>query len=155
MTRHSAGIVVFRVGATNVDVLLGHMGGPFWQRKDDSAWSIPKGEFTDDEDPLDAARREFQEELGCAVPGGELFDLGEVAQSGRKSVRAWAVEGDLDVAAVTSNTFDLEWPPKSGRIQQFPEIDRAAWFDLPTAHTKIVRGQRELLDRLVALLSER
>ncbi len=131
-----------------VEVLLGHMGGPFWQRRQEGAWTIPKGEVEPGEEPLAVARREFHEELGKPVPPGDLVDLGEVRQAGGKVVRAWAVEGDLDAEAIVSNTFELEWPPKSGRIQSFPEIDRAAWFDLESARAVIVAGQRPLLDRL-------
>ena len=135
-----------------VEVLLGHMGGPFWQRRQEGAWTIPKGEVEPGEEPLAVARREFHEELGMPVPPGDLVDLGEVRQAGGKVVRAWAVEGDLDAEAIVSNTFELEWPPKSGRIQSFPEIDRAAWFDLESARAVIVAGQRPLLDRLTTEL---
>ena len=135
-----------------VEVLLGHMGGPFWQRRQKGAWTIPKGEVEPGEEPLAVARREFHEELGMPVPPGDLVDLGEVRQAGGKVVRAWAVEGDLDAEAIVSNTFELEWPPKSGRIQSFPEIDRAAWFDLESARAVIVAGQRPLLDRLTTEL---
>jgi len=135
-----------------VEVLLGHMGGPFWQRRQEGAWTIPKGEVEPGEEPLAVARREFHEELGMPVPPGDLVDLGEVRQAGGKVVRAWAVEGDLDVEAIVSNTFEIEWPPKSGRIQSFPEIDRAAWFDLESARAVIVAGQRPLLDRLTTEL---
>ncbi|HUS41320.1 MAG TPA: NUDIX domain-containing protein [Ilumatobacteraceae bacterium] len=152
MTR-SAGIVLRRRTANGaVEVLLGHMGGPFWQRRQEGAWTIPKGEVEPGEEPLAVARREFHEELGMPVPPGDLVDLGEVRQAGGKVVRAWAVEGDLDVEAIVSNTFELEWPPKSGRIQSFPEIDRAAWFDLESARAVIVAGQRPLLDRLTTEL---
>lgn len=149
--RTSAGIVLFRRAATTdgaVEVLLAHMGGPYWRSKDAGAWTIPKGEYGPDEDPLAVARREFREELGTPPPPGALVDLGEVRQAGGKRVRAWAVEGDLDPATVVSNTFDLEWPPRSGRIQAFPEVDRAAWFDLDAAGAVIVTAQREFLDRL-------
>ena len=149
MTKRSAGIVLYRRSGGRLEVLLGHMGGPFWARKDAGAWSIPKGEYGADEDPFAAACREFREELGMPVPEGATFvDLGEVRQAGGKTVRAWAVAGDLDPASVVSNTFEMEWPPRSGTIGTFPEIDRAAWFDLPTAHDKIVAGQRPLLERL-------
>ena len=131
-----------------VEVFLGHMGGPYWARKDAGAWTIPKGEIEPGEEPLAVARREFCEEIGSPVPPGDPIDLGEVRQAGGKSVRAWAVEGDLEASAIGSNTFELEWPPKSGRMQSFPEIDRAAWFDLATAAEKIVVGQRTFLDRL-------
>lgn len=146
--RRSAGIVLFRRRNGSIEVLLGHMGGPFWSRRDAGAWSIPKGEHDDDEDPLDAARREFLEETGSAVPDGEMIDLGEVRQSNRKIVRAWAVEGDLDETTIVCNTFLIEWPPKSGVYEEFPEIDRAAWFDLAVADTKIVTAQRAFLATL-------
>ncbi len=148
--KRSAGIVLFRRTETGVEVLLGHMGGPYWERKDAGAWTIPKGEIEPDEDPLAVAKREFEEEFGCPVPATEFVDLGEIRQTGGKTVQAWAVEADLDAATIVSNTFELEWPPKSGRIQTFPEIDRAAWFDLESAHAVIISGQRQLLDRLRA-----
>ncbi len=148
---NSSGIVLYRRHQGGiVEVLLGHMGGPYWARKDAGAWSIPKGEVESDEDPLAVARREFHEEIGVPIPHGELTDLGEIRQAGGKTVRAWMIEGDLDAAAIVSNTFELEWPPRSGRTQTFPEIDRADWFDLVTAHDKIVAGQRTFLDRLAA-----
>ena len=148
-SRTSAGIVLYRGCADGtVEVLLGHMGGPYWACKEAGAWTIPKGEVEPGEDLLAVARREFREELGVSVPSGAITDLGEIRQSSGKTVRAWAVKGDLDATAIVSNTFDLEWPPKSGRIQTFPEIDRAAWFDLESAHSLIVHGQRPLLDRL-------
>jgi predicted NUDIX family NTP pyrophosphohydrolase len=128
--------------------MLAHMGGPFWAKKDAGAWSIPKGECDDGEDPLQAARREFAEELGCSPPDGEMIDLGEITQRGGKRVRAWAVRGYIDVSDITSNTFELQWPPRSGRMQSFPEIDRAGWFDLETARGKLVQGQVALLDVL-------
>jgi predicted NUDIX family NTP pyrophosphohydrolase len=125
--RTSAGILVFRRDADGggLQVLLGHMGGPFWARKQEHAWSVPKGEHGPDEEPLDAARREFAEETSLPLPAGDLVDLGTVRQSGGKVVAVWAVEGDLDVAAAVSNTFVLEWPPRSGRQQEFPELDRS------------------------------
>jgi predicted NUDIX family NTP pyrophosphohydrolase len=147
--KRSAGIVLSRRSADGtIEVLLGHMGGPFWARKNEGAWTIPKGEVEPGEDPLVVAQREFHEELGSPVPPGELAELGEVRQSGGKLVRAWAVEGDLDAESVVSNTFDLEWPPRSGRMQSFPEVDRAAWMDLATARPLIIDAQRALLDRL-------
>jgi len=147
--KRSAGIVLFRRLDSGVaEVLLGHMGGPYWARKDVGAWTIPKGEIEPGEEPLDVARREFFEEIGSPVPSGDLIDLGEVRQAGGKTVLAWAVEGDLDASTTVSNTFELEWPPKSGRMQSFPEIDRAVWFDLATATEKIVVGQRVFLERL-------
>jgi predicted NUDIX family NTP pyrophosphohydrolase len=148
MTRRSAGIVLYRRSRGQLEVLLGHMGGPLWARKDAGAWSIPKGEYGPDEDPLVAACREFEEEIGLPVPADEFVDLGDVRQAGGKVVRAWAARGDLDPADVESNTFEMEWPPRSGTIRTFPEIDRADWFELPTAHDKIVAGQRPLLERL-------
>jgi predicted NUDIX family NTP pyrophosphohydrolase len=149
----SAGLLLYRRRKGRIEVLLGHMGGPFWARKDERAWSIPKGEHPDAEDALAAARREFAEETGTRPPDEPTLDLGEVRQSGGKRVTAWAVEGDLDVASVKSNTFLLEWPPRSGRRQEFPEIDRAGWFDLDTARRKIVKGQVALVDRLEERLS--
>ena len=145
----SAGIVLWRrLDSGVVEVLLAHMGGPYWARKDVGAWTIPKGEIEPGEEPLDVARREFCEEIGEPPPPGDITDLGEIRQAGGKTVLAWAVEGDLDASAIVSNTFELEWPPKSGRIQAFPEIDRAEWFDLAAAAEKIVVGQRTFLDRL-------
>jgi predicted NUDIX family NTP pyrophosphohydrolase len=144
----SAGLLLYRRREGRIEVLLGHMGGPFWARRDERAWSIPKGEHPEAEDPLAAARREFAEETGARPPDGPTLDLGEIRQSGGKRVTAWAVEGDLDPATVRSNTFLLEWPPRSGRRQEFPEIDRAGWFDLDTARRKIVKGQVALVDRL-------
>jgi predicted NUDIX family NTP pyrophosphohydrolase len=145
-------VLLHRRGPAGVEVLLGHMGGPFWARKDAGAWSIPKGEYAEDEDPETAARREFAEELGSPVPADVLVLLGEVRASG-KVLSVWAGEGDLDAAACRSNTFSLEWPPRSGRLQEFPEIDRAAWFGLPEARDKLVKGQLPFLDRLTARLA--
>jgi predicted NUDIX family NTP pyrophosphohydrolase len=152
VAKRSAGIVLYRKSADGVQVLLGHMGGPFWARKDAAAWSIPKGECEPGEDAVSAARREFQEELGLPVPDGEPVELGEVKQSGGKVVTAWALAGDLDPALVVPGTFEMEWPRGSGKVKEFPEIDRADWFDLATAAEKIVAGQRPLLDRLAELL---
>lgn len=135
-----------------MEVLLGHMGGPFWARRDAGAWSVPKGEYEPDEEPLAAARREFQEELGLPVPAGDLVDLGSVTQSGGKVVTVWAVEADLDPGEVTPGTFTMEWPKGSGRVAEFPEVDRAAWFDLRDAGERIVAAQREFLDRLASRL---
>jgi predicted NUDIX family NTP pyrophosphohydrolase len=146
--KRSAGIALVRRTDRGLEVLLGHMGGPYWARKDAGAWTIPKGEVEPGEDPLAVAHREFEEELGVPVPAGTVTDLGEIRQAGGKTVRAWAVEGDLDAAAIVSNTFELEWPPHSGRMETFPEIDRAAWFDLERARAVIITGQRPLLDRL-------
>ena len=141
-----------RVG-TRLEVLLVHPGGPFWRLKDKGAWSIPKGAMNDGEDPGVAARREFKEETSAAV-SGPLEPLGEIRQRGGKRVIAFAVEGDLDVWAIRSNTFEVEWPPKGGKMQSFPEVDRAGWFELPAAHVKILESQRPLLDRLAELLDQ-
>ncbi|HZI96281.1 MAG TPA: NUDIX domain-containing protein [Actinomycetales bacterium] len=152
-TRRSAGILLFRRSTGTVEVLLGHMGGPFWARKDAGAWSVPKGEYDVDEEPEAAARREFTEELGLGVPSGELLRLGDVTQSGGKVVTAWALEADLEPRDVTPGTFEMEWPPGSGRLQLFPEVDRVEWLDLDAAAVRIVRNQRVFLDRLATLLS--
>jgi predicted NUDIX family NTP pyrophosphohydrolase len=152
--RRSAGLLLHRDTGTGIEVLLGHMGGPFWARRDEGAWTVPKGEHPADESPLDAARREFTEELGLPAPDGEVLDLGEVRQSGGKLVTAFAVAGDLDPAAVVPGTFTMEWPPRSGRLQTFPELDRVGWFDLPTARRKLVSAQTAFLDRLADALSD-
>jgi predicted NUDIX family NTP pyrophosphohydrolase len=152
--KRSAGILLFRRAGTDVEVLLGHMGGPFWARRDAGAWSVPKGEYGPDEEPASAARREFEEELGLPVASGELIALGEIRQSGGKVVTAWAVEGDLDPDHAVPGTFTVEWPPASGRFQEFPEVDRVEWLDLAQARTKIVAGQQAFLDRLVELLGD-
>ena len=147
----SAGILMYRWSGPRLEVLLVHPGSPFWRNKDEGAWSIPKGEMDEGEDTEVAARREFTEETGIAV-SGPLEPLGEVRQRGGKRVFAFVVEGDLDVEGVKSNTFEMEWPPKTGRMQSFPEVDRAAWFDLPAAQVKILESQRSLLDRLAELV---
>jgi predicted NUDIX family NTP pyrophosphohydrolase len=155
VARTSAGVLLYRRSADGgCEVLLGHMGGPFWARKDDGAWSIPKGEYGDGEDPLAVARREFEEETGSPVPASELVPLGQV-RAGAKLLTLWAAEGDLDADACSSNTFELEWPPRSGRVQAFPEIDRAAWFSLDEARAKLAKGQVPVLDRLRDLLAGR
>lgn len=133
-------------------MLLVHPGGPFWQKRDEGVWSIPKGEFGENELAIDVARREFLEELGTAAPNGEPTSLGEVRQAGGKVVQAWALPGDLDVAGMTSNTFEIEWPPHSGRMQQFPEVDRAGWFKAEAARHKLLPAQRAFIDRLEAQL---
>jgi predicted NUDIX family NTP pyrophosphohydrolase len=148
--KRSAGLLVFRkASASHIEVMIAHMGGPFWANKDEGGWSIPKGEYELEEEPLAAARREFVEELGHDPPSGDFIDLGEVRQSSGKRIRAWAVEADVDVSRITSNTFEIEWPPGSGRVQRFPEIDRAGWFDLDTARTKLVKGQVRFIDLLI------
>jgi predicted NUDIX family NTP pyrophosphohydrolase len=143
---------MYRRDGSKLEVLLVHPGGPYWRRKDEGAWSIPKGEMDAGEDAMSAASREFTEETGVRLAGA-FEPLGEVRQRGGKRVVVFAVEGDIDIEAIKSNTFEIEWPPKSGRTQVFPEIDRAAWFDLPAAHVKILEGQRPFLDRLAELKS--
>jgi predicted NUDIX family NTP pyrophosphohydrolase len=147
--------VLVRVVGTSPEFLLVHPGGPFWARKDAGAWSIPKGEHTAEEDPRVAAEREFAEELGLACPAGELHDLGEIVQAAGKRVRAFAGFADLDVSAIVSNTFEMEWPPRSGRMQAFPEVDRAGWFPVDAAMEKVIPGQRPLIDRALAIGIER
>lgn len=147
---HSAGILLWRHGSESVEVLLGHFGGPLWARKDAGAWAIPKGLVEAGETPEQAARREFQEELGFPADGA-LIPLGCIRQKGGKFVEAFALEGDLDAAAIRSNMFTLEWPPRSGRMQSFPELDRAGWFTLAEAREKILPSQARLLDLLEAL----
>ncbi|HOB47817.1 MAG TPA: NUDIX domain-containing protein [Mycobacterium sp.] len=144
----SAGILLRRRGDDGAEVLLGHPGGPFWARKDDGAWSIPKGEYSPDEDPWTAARREFAEELGCPVPDGPRTDLGSVRQPGGKVLTVFAVDADLDLAGFRSNPFTVEWPRGSGRIREFPELDRVAWVPMAAARVKMLAGQRVFLDRL-------
>lgn len=153
VTRSSAGLLLFRRVDAGFEVLLVHPGGPFWARRDDGAWSVPKGEHEPDEDPLAAAEREFAEELGREPPPGPRLALGEVRQRGGKRVQVWALEGDLDPATLRSNTFDLEWPPGSGQVRAFPEVDRAEWMDEPRARQKLLDSQRTFLDRLTATLA--
>lgn len=147
MPRQSAGLLLLRESRGALEVLLVHPGGPFWARKDDGAWSIPKGEFDAGEEPLAAARREFAEETGTTV-AGEFIELQPVRQPSGKIVHAWAVRADFDPAQLRSNTFSIEWPPKSGQLREFPEVDRAAWFALDQARAKIQPGQLPLLDQL-------
>jgi predicted NUDIX family NTP pyrophosphohydrolase len=148
MPERSAGILLYRQTDDGLEVLLVHPGGPFFARRDAGAWSIPKGLYEEGEEPLAAARREFAEELGSACPDGPALELGEIRQRNGKRVTAWAVEGDLDAGAVTSNSFTIEWPPRSGRSQEFPEVDRAGWFGLRDAREKLLAAQAPLLDRL-------
>src|SRR6056297_1209843 len=151
MTKKSAGIFMYRFREMKLQVFLVHPGGPFWARKDKAAWSIPKGEFDDLEAPLEAAKREFQEETGMPVTG-DFINLGEIKQPGRKIIYVWAVEGDCDPAAIKSNTFEMQWPPNSGKYKSFPEVDRAGWFSLGAAREKLHKGQVVLIDRLAEKL---
>jgi predicted NUDIX family NTP pyrophosphohydrolase len=151
--KQSAGILLYRTCGGQVEVFLVHPGGPYWTRKDDGAWSIPKGEYGEGDDPLATARREFREETGSEVIGS-FRPLSPIRQPSGKVVSAWAVEGDLDAATVKSHTFSLEWPPHSGTMQEFPEVDRGAWFDIAIARTKLQPGQRGFLDQLIELLKE-
>jgi predicted NUDIX family NTP pyrophosphohydrolase len=144
----SAGLLLYRVRDGRPEVLIGHMGGPFWAKKDEGAWSVFKGEYDDAEEPLAAARREFEEETGRPPPDGPVVDLGEVRQSSGKRVTAWAIEGDFDPSTLQSNTFTVEWPPRSGRQAEFPEVDRVEWFDLETARAKLVKAQAAFIDAL-------
>lgn len=149
MPKLSAGLLLYRTRDGVVEVLIAHPGGPFWARKDDGAWSIPKGEYTDGEDPWAVAQREFHEELGLPVPAGPRTDLGALKQPSGKVITAFAVEADLDVTDTHSNTFEMEWPKGSGRMREFPEVDRVGWFAVARARTKLLRGQRPFLDRLM------
>ncbi|PRY12096.1 NUDIX domain-containing protein [Kineococcus rhizosphaerae] len=154
MPKRSAGILLYRRTGDGVELLAGHMGGPLWSSKDEHAWSIPKGELDPDEEPLAAARREFTEELGLPVPDVDLVGLGEAVQrSNGKLVTIWAGEADLDPAAVVPGTFTMQWPPRSGTLREFPEIDRVAWLSPDEARTKLVKGQAVFVDRLLELLS--
>ena len=152
MAKRSAGILLYRVRDGTPEVLLVHPGGPFWARRDLGAWSIPKGEYDDGEDPRACALRELEEELGTAPELGELIDMGSVRQKGGKEVIAWAAEGDFDPAALRSNTFEIEWPPRSGRRREFPEVDRAEWFPAAEARERILPAQAPFLDRLAERL---
>lgn len=150
----SAGLLLYRLRGGELEVFLVHPGGPFWTRKDDGAWSIPKGEYEPGADPLATAKREFYEETGIEV-AGIFHALAPVKQPSGKLISAWAVEGEFEAAALTSNTFTLEWPPKSGRMCEFPEVDRGAWFDLTTARVKLQAGQRDFLDQVQYLVQPR
>ncbi|KUL46491.1 NUDIX domain-containing protein [Streptomyces regalis] len=146
--KHSAGLLLFRHTDDGLEVLLGHMGGPFFAKRDAGAWTVPKGEYDPDEPAWEAARREFQEELGLAPPDGDAVPLGEVRQSGGKVVTVWAVEADLDPATVVPGTFVMEWPPRSGQTREFPELDRVEWLGVDRAREVIVKAQATFLDRL-------
>src|SRR3954463_4564656 len=152
VAKTSAGILLYRGEGDSLEVLLVHPGGPFWAKKDEGAWSIPKGEYDDAEDPQACARREVHEETGPGRAPGELAELGSVRQKSGKQVTAWAAEGELDPSTVSSNTFEMEWPPRSGGRQAFPEVDRAEWFDLDTAREKLNPAQAAFIDRLADLL---
>ena len=152
--RISAGIVLWRRRDGVLEVLLGHPGGPYFKKKRSGDWTVPKGEVEPGESLDAVARREFEEETGHAVPGGTMVDLGQITQKGGKVVFAWGVEGDLDPAAATSNTFEVEWPPRSGRMETFPELDRVEWFDLPSAREAVREAQGPLLDRLEEALGD-
>ena len=151
--KRSAGILLYRRHEGRIEVLLVHLGGPFWSKKDEGAWFIPKGELEEGEQPLSAAKREFREELGCEPPNGEPLELGTVKNKSGKLIYAWALQGDFDLADFKSNTFSLEWPPKSGKMREFPEIDRAAFFSLPDAEPKLHPAELPLLERLCTLLA--
>jgi predicted NUDIX family NTP pyrophosphohydrolase len=150
----SGGLLLFRRDPDGLRLLIAHMGGPFWARKDERAWSVPKGECDPGEDLLDAARREFAEELGLPAPEGDSFDLGEVRMKSGKRIHVWAVEGQLDPEAVVPGVFAMEWPPRSGRTQEFPEVDRVAWVDPDTARAKLVQAQAAFVDRLEEALAD-
>jgi predicted NUDIX family NTP pyrophosphohydrolase len=154
MARKSAGILMYRIRNQTLEVLLVHPGGPFWARKDLGAWSIAKGEYDLGEDPLEAAKREFQEETGHPA-NGRFLALGQIKQPGGKVVTAWALEGDLDAQSIRSNTFTMEWPPKSGKMSVFPEVDRAGWFAMDLAKDKILKGQVGFLEELEKMLRPR
>ena len=150
MPKLSAGVLLYRTRDGVVEVLIAHPGGPFWARKDDGVWSIPKGEYGDGDDPWAAAQREFAEEVGLALPKGPRIDFGPLKQPSGKVVTGFAVLGDLDITAARSNTFEMEWPKGSGKMREFPEVDRIGWFSVAQARIKLLKGQREFLDRLMA-----
>jgi predicted NUDIX family NTP pyrophosphohydrolase len=150
----SAGLLLYRISPVGaVEVLIAHPGGPFWARKDDAAWSVPKGEYLAGEDPLHAAYREFEEEVGLGVPEGAVVFLGERRQPGGKRVSVWALQADLDVTHSSSNTFSIEWPRGSGRLREFPEVDRVEWVSIGQARRKLVRGQAPFIDALLAAMT--
>lgn len=152
MNKHSAGILLFRFRNEKLEVMLVHPGGPFWAKKDIGAWSIPKGLFEENENPMDAAKRELKEETGFEVDG-EFIELGELQQPSKKIIHAWALEKDLDETKIMSNTFTLEWPKNSGRVQEYPEVDKAGWFDIEQANEKILKGQIGFINKLVEIIN--
>ena len=152
MAKLSAGLLVYRLKDKNIEVFLVHPGGPFWAKKNNGAWSIPKGEYSADEDPLEAAKREFKEETGFAPPAGKFTPLQPAKQPSGKVISAWVVKGDFDAEKIKSNSFSMEWPPKSGKQQEFLEVDRAEWFSLDEAKMKILKGQKGFLEQLAKLL---
>ena len=153
MAKQSAGLIMFRIRERELEIFLVHPGGPFWAKKDPGAWSIPKGEYTDAEDALEVARREFYEETGFEATG-EFRELTAIRQAGGKRVRAWVFQGDCDPDALKSNTFSMEWPPGSGRQAQFPEVDRGGWFSVEVAREKILRSQIALIDELCEVVGQ-
>ncbi len=154
MPKQAAGILMYRRGGSRLEVLLAHPGGPLWARKDAGSWTMPKGQFTESELPLDAARREFEEEMGTA-PNGDFEPLGTVKQPSGKVIHAWAAESDFDASTVKSNLFSMEWPPRSGRMGAFPEVDRAGWFSIDEARKKIIKGQTPFLERLLEITNNK
>ena len=154
MPKQAAGILLYRRSGGRLEVLLAHPGGPLWARKDAGAWTMPKGQFTDGELPLDAARREFEEEMGTP-PTGDFQPLGTVKQPSGKVIHAWAAESDFDASTVKSNLFSMEWPPRSGRMGEFPEVDRADWFSIERAREKIIKGQAPFLERLLEITNNK
>ena len=154
MAKQSAGLLLYRRSHNSIEVLLVHPGGPFWAKKDSGAWSIPKGEYAEGEEPLSAARREFEEETGFPAPASEIA-LGELKQAGGKIVKAWAAEGDCDPSKLVSNFCEIEWPPRSGRKMEIPEVDRAAWFSIDEARDRILQSQQPFLERLEQKLEAR
>lgn len=156
MPLHSAGLLLYRIRNEQLELFLAHPGGPYWDKKDDGVWTLPKGLYGADEDPLAAARREFHEEIGTLLdtPDDAFIPLGELKQKGNKIVHAWAVEGDIDADNVTSNTYAIQWPPNSGQRRRYPEVDRAGWFSVDEARLKILGGQAAFIDRLLAALGQ-
>ncbi|MBD3346687.1 MAG: NUDIX domain-containing protein [Chitinivibrionales bacterium] len=152
MSKKSAGIMMYHFEKDRLNILLGHMGGPFWRNRDDGGWSILKGEYDESEDPFTAAKREFEEETGMR-PEGDFIELNELKQSGGKKIKIWALEGYCNPSNLTSNTFEIEWPPKSGKMRRFPEMDRFAWYTIESARKKILKSQRQLIDQLCEILN--